>query len=102
MPEFLQRYGTEPSCEAALEQARWPAGFRCPRCDGVTYSRVRGRTYALFQCQACRHQTSLIAGTVMQGTKLPLTTWRSEEHTSELQSLMRISYAVFCLKKKHK
>src|SRR3546814_8943133 len=31
------------------------------------------------------------------------TTWtRSEEHTSELQSLMRISYAVFCLKKKKK
>src|SRR3546814_3642779 len=27
---------------------------------------------------------------------------KSEEHTSELQSLMRISYAVFCLKKKHK
>src|SRR3546814_8730288 len=27
---------------------------------------------------------------------------RSEEHTSELQSLMRISYAVFCLKKKYK
>src|SRR3546814_2723846 len=26
---------------------------------------------------------------------------RSEEHTSELQSIMRISYAVFCLKKKH-
>src|SRR3546814_2660398 len=32
------------------------------------------------------------------GTVLP----RSEEHTSELQSLMRISYAVFCLKKKKK
>src|SRR3546814_5635720 len=31
------------------------------------------------------------------GNALP---WRSEEHTSELQSLMRISYAVFCLKKK--
>src|SRR3546814_1758664 len=36
---------------------------------------------------------------------LPLKVWlqqhiRSEEHTSELQSLMRISYAVFCLKKK--
>src|SRR3546814_9635379 len=32
----------------------------------------------------------------------PMTTimWRSEEHTSELQSLMRISYAVFCLKNK--
>src|SRR3546814_8670426 len=31
---------------------------------------------------------------------LTLRDWRSEEHTSELQSLMRISYAVFCLKKK--
>src|SRR3546814_10920329 len=30
----------------------------------------------------------------------PVGTYRSEEHTSELQSLMRISYAVFCLKKK--
>src|SRR3546814_8754836 len=33
---------------------------------------------------------------------VPLQLLRSEEHTSELQSLMRISYAVFCLKKKHK
>src|SRR3546814_7601490 len=32
----------------------------------------------------------------------PATRHRSEEHTSELQSLMRISYAVFCLKKKKK
>src|SRR3546814_4714446 len=31
-----------------------------------------------------------------------ITFMRSEEHTSELQSLMRISYAVFCLKKKNK
>src|SRR3546814_7361284 len=31
----------------------------------------------------------------------PLVLGRSEEHTSELQSLMRISYAVFCLKKKN-
>src|SRR3546814_10511846 len=35
---------------------------------------------------------------VANGVAVPLT--RSEEHTSELQSLMRISYAVFCLKKK--
>src|SRR3546814_6361470 len=33
-------------------------------------------------------------------TVVILVLWRSEEHTSELQSLMRISYAVFCLKKK--
>src|SRR3546814_969859 len=37
------------------------------------------------------------------GDRAPYRRWlRSEEHTSELQSLMRISYAVFCLKKKTK
>src|SRR3546814_10432994 len=35
-------------------------------------------------------------------TQYFVTNQRSEEHTSELQSLMRISYAVFCLKKKNK
>src|SRR3546814_4991084 len=49
---------------------------------------------------------SLVAGLTLLGAYL-LTEWyhpapRSEEHTSELQSLMRISYAVFCLKKKTK
>src|SRR3546814_5727196 len=34
------------------------------------------------------------------GIAFPVVVLRSEEHTSELQSLMRISYAVFCLKKK--
>src|SRR3546814_3614007 len=36
----------------------------------------------------------------VKGTHVPHLLGRSEEHTSELQSLMRISYAVFCLKKK--
>src|SRR3546814_7330909 len=35
-----------------------------------------------------------------RGLPVPFPRWRSEEHTSELQSPMRISYAVFCLKKK--
>src|SRR3546814_3749593 len=37
-----------------------------------------------------------------QGQIIEAFEMRSEEHTSELQSLMRISYAVFCLKKKNK
>src|SRR3546814_6116485 len=37
-----------------------------------------------------------------RGAALDRIAARSEEHTSELQSLMRISYAVFCLKKKNK
>src|SRR3546814_2686446 len=43
------------------------------------------------------------AGVQRSWSQLPLSTQRrSEEHTSELQSLMRISYAVFCLKNKQK
>src|SRR3546814_6545773 len=41
-------------------------------------------------------------GERLRGRKACKLPYRSEEHTSELQSLMRISYAVFCLKKKKK
>ena len=75
VPEFLQQYGTELQCEAALEKARWPDGFRCPRCDGAAYYVLHGTRRKLFQCAACRHQSSLIAGTLFQGTKLSLTVW---------------------------
>ncbi|AHE97760.1 IS1595 family transposase [Thioalkalivibrio paradoxus] len=75
MPEFLAQYGTEAQCEAALERVRWPEGFRCPRCGGHAHCVLRSSPRKVFQCNACRHQASLIAGTVMQGTKLPLTTW---------------------------
>src|SRR3546814_3478079 len=50
-------------------------------------------------------RTRAVESTVVPASRAGLspshsTTTRSEEHTSELQSLMRISYAVFCLKKK--
>src|SRR3546814_7824751 len=50
------------------------------------------------QCAAhLRHCEEAQADEAIQA-RCPI--WRSEEHTSELQSLMRISYAAFCLKKK--
>src|SRR3546814_10112917 len=45
----------------------------------------------------CSHLHVSMRCAVIRNTRLAI---RSEEHTSELQSLMRISYAVFCLKKK--
>src|SRR3546814_3504947 len=50
---------------------------------------------------ACRGRGSPRTSRPM-ARKSPKGSARSEEHTSELQSLMRISYAVFCLKKKKK
>ena len=32
LAEFLNRFGTEAQCAEAIRQARWPEGFRCPRC----------------------------------------------------------------------
>src|SRR3546814_7142121 len=46
-------------------------------------------------------KSTLSTGTPSASRSMP-GWWRSEEHTYELQSLMRISYAVFCLKKKTK
>src|SRR3546814_3954835 len=55
--------------------------------------------------QRCRQSHLLAAHEVVHAMPTlgwPNRAWRSEEHTSELQSLMRNSYAVFCLKKKKK
>ncbi len=41
MPEFIAQYGTEAQCAAALEQTRWPDGFRCPRCGSAAHGARR-------------------------------------------------------------
>src|SRR3546814_9637027 len=48
------------------------------------------------------HDTMVELSGALNVLAVSLTKIRSEEHTSEFQSLMRISYAVFCLKKKHR
>ena len=75
MLEFFQQFGTEAQCEAELEQTRWPQRFRCPHCGPGAHCVLRGRARKTFQCNACRQQTSPIAGTVFLDTKLPLTVW---------------------------
>ena len=75
MPEFIQQYGTETQCEEALVRTRWPKGFYCPKCEHTDHCVLHSKKRLTFQCNACHHQTSLIAGTLFQGTNLPLTVW---------------------------
>src|SRR3954452_13518883 len=70
---FDALYGTEAKCRAVVFAWRWPEGFECPVCGGTTHSAVKTR--GLFQCSACRRQTSLIAGTIFAATKVELRVW---------------------------
>lgn len=73
--EFRDRYGSEDKCEAALIASRWPGGFVCPAC-GCTQSRsFRRQALLYFQCTACRHQCSVISGTIFAASKLRLSRW---------------------------
>src|SRR3546814_9515626 len=67
--------------------------------DALARTIGRDRWYRFWLCKACGNHSASFSP-LLQGRGWG---WggRSEEHTSELQSLMRISYAVFCLKKKN-
>jgi len=73
--ELFEQFGSETQCQAALEQARWPQGFCCPRCGSGEHYVLHGSTRKTFQCSDCHHQTSVIAGTLFESTKLPLPVW---------------------------
>jgi transposase-like protein len=71
--EFRERFGTEEACRQALFEMRWREGLTCPACGGASFCALKTRK--LFQCNRCKKQLRLTAGTVFQDTKLPLTVW---------------------------
>src|SRR3546814_7321285 len=84
------------SSDLAIDPARRRHGSECREQRERPFSRdPRGRAAKRRACgrPACHEGSEYPADRACP---------RSEEHTSELQSLMRISYAVFCLKKKIK
>lgn len=72
--EFQQRFADEAACAAYLREARWPGGFVCPACGGVRGWDLSTKAWT-HECAECHKQTSVTAGTVMHGSKLPLTVW---------------------------
>ena len=72
--EFQRRFPDEGACAAYLAQARWPDGFRCPACGHGKGWELSTKAFT-WECARCGRQTSVTAGTVMHGSKLPLTVW---------------------------
>jgi hypothetical protein len=75
---FEQLCPDEEACRRAWFAWRWPEGFKCSRCATTEYSQIRDRQ--LLQCRRCRYQVSPIAGTVLQGTNLPMRGWFRAMH----------------------
>jgi ISXO2-like transposase domain/Transposase zinc-ribbon domain len=71
--EFRGRFGTEEACRRSLLEMRWREGLTCPACGHSGFCELKGRKVC--QCNRCKKQVSLTAGTVFQDTKLPLTAW---------------------------
>jgi transposase-like protein len=70
--EMERRFATEDACREYLTKLRWGQGFLCPACEGkVGWEDRRHR----WTCQSCRRQTTVTAGTIFEGTHLPLQLW---------------------------
>src|SRR3546814_5879508 len=96
-------FATLAEFERDMIRERTMAGLAAARARG----RKGGRKFALSKAQvrlaqAAMAQRDTSVSDLCKELGIERVTLRSEEHPSELQSLMRISYAVFCLKNKHK
>ncbi len=70
--EFLDWFQSDEDCARYLAKLRWEDGFSCPRCGpGDAWLTKRG----LYACTACDKQTSVLAGTIFEKTRLPLLLW---------------------------
>jgi len=72
LAELETRFSSEEACREYLFRLRWPKGFCCSRCGGAKAWPVR---QILFQCSICGYQTSVIAGTIFEGTRKQLAVW---------------------------
>src|SRR5256886_10957186 len=81
--KLFENFNSEDRCRELLELLRWPSGVCCLRCGNVSVSKLEKRNQ--YECNGCRYQFS---ATDRKSTRL------NSSHS-------QISYAVFCLKKKH-
>ncbi len=75
--QLSEKYPDEQSAIAYFTKHRWPDGPSCPDCGvvGNSYDCKANRRLPLLKCKDCGHQFTVISGTVMENTKLPLRKW---------------------------
>ena len=71
--KLMEECDTQDECRQILEELRWPNGVKCPHCQGDKMSRIRKRFQ--YDCDSCRYQFSVTAGTIFHDSHLPLPKW---------------------------
>lgn len=71
--KLIEKFRSENNCRDYLENLRWPNGVECPKCESKSISKIHDRNQ--FDCNSCRHQFSVTAGTIFHGSHLPLWKW---------------------------
>ena len=70
---LIEQFGSEDKCRAYLEALRWEGEVECPRCGSDKISKIVKRNQ--YDCDGCRYQFSVTAGTVFNDSHLPLWKW---------------------------
>lgn len=70
---LIERYGDEDKCRKALEALKWQDGVKCPRCGSQKVSHIIKRHQ--YDCDECRYQFTVTAGTIFHDSHLPLWKW---------------------------
>jgi transposase-like protein len=70
---MMEAFDTDHECRAYMEALRWPYGIKCPRCQSEKISRIKERKQ--FECDGCRYQFSVTAGTIFHDSHLGLPKW---------------------------
>jgi transposase-like protein len=70
---LIEQFGSEKKCREYLEALRWPDTIMCPRCASIKISKIVKRDQ--FDCDNCRYQFSVTAGTIFNDSHLPLWKW---------------------------
>ena len=76
MAEFMQQYGTDAQVRSGADRVALACKASPARCAAARRAARSGATGGCtWQCASCRHQCSVISGTIFESTKLPLTRW---------------------------
>jgi transposase-like protein len=102
LEQFEHQFATEEACIEFFFFAKWPDGFYCTRCGHHHAYMMGTRRLPLFECSLCHYQSSLTAGTLLEGSRTDLRKWllaiflvsRIDQGTSavELAKTINVTY----------